>query len=103
MDSQLQFSADPDLDFNITYTQHAPNCTTRTIGNEAVRSTFPVIDANIQATADAEYYLLTHYIKPTGAMQTLVLPFSDFTTNLIGQPYDLSHVKDLTFVNMHPM
>ncbi|TPX35654.1 hypothetical protein SmJEL517_g01969 [Synchytrium microbalum] len=79
----MEFSADPGLDFNITYTQHASDCLTRTI--------------------DSVYYPFSKFIKPTGARQTLILPFSLFTKNLVGGAYDLSHIKDLTFVNMNPM
>ena len=32
----------------------------------------------------------------------LYVPFSDFTLNLLGQPYDFTHLKDFTLVNLTP-
>lgn len=71
------------LNFNITFTQKANDCVARAI--------------------DSQYRLLTSYITPNGqAGQVLYVPFSDFATNLVGQPYDFTHLKDFTLVNMTP-
>ncbi|TPX31168.1 hypothetical protein SmJEL517_g05416 [Synchytrium microbalum] len=70
------------VNFNITMTQKASNCLNRTI--------------------DSEYHLLTKYITPSGSQQTLTIPFSDFSQNLLGAAYDFVHLKDFTLVNITP-
>ncbi|KAJ3062480.1 hypothetical protein HDU98_001620 [Podochytrium sp. JEL0797] len=70
-------------DFNITLTQWIPSNNTRGV--------------------DSQYRLLSSYLTPTGKPQTLNLKWSDFSTNLYGQPYDFKNLKDLTLVNFVPV
>ncbi|KAI9205470.1 uncharacterized protein BJ171DRAFT_567264 [Polychytrium aggregatum] len=73
---------DPGVNFNITLTQKSADCLNRSI--------------------DSQYFLLSKYLTPNGQPQHLSIPLKDFSTNLLGQPYDFKHNKDLTFVNLTP-
>ncbi|KAI9208773.1 uncharacterized protein BJ171DRAFT_577857 [Polychytrium aggregatum] len=81
---ELEIIADPGIDFNITLTQKSADCLTRA------------------GHVDSQYHLLSSLLTPNGQLQTLRLPLSLFATNLVGQPYDFQHAKDLTLVNLHP-
>ncbi|TPX41459.1 hypothetical protein SeMB42_g00767 [Synchytrium endobioticum] len=71
------------VNFNMTFTQKAADCVTRTI--------------------DSQYRLLTSYITPNGQQnQVLYVPFADYALNLLGKPYDFVHLKDFTLVNITP-
>ncbi|KAJ3228786.1 hypothetical protein HDU81_005880 [Chytriomyces hyalinus] len=70
-------------DFNITLTQWIPSTNTRGI--------------------DSKYRLLSSYITPNGKPQTLRIMWQDYSTNLLGQPFDLTNLKDLTLVNLAPI
>ncbi|KAJ3020824.1 UNVERIFIED_CONTAM: hypothetical protein HDU68_009954 [Siphonaria sp. JEL0065] len=76
----LDFTAPVGADMNITLTQWEPVSNTRGI--------------------DSQYRLLSSYIKPNGQPQTLNLKWTDYSTNLNNQPFDLKHLKDITFVNL---
>ncbi|KAI9335513.1 hypothetical protein BDR26DRAFT_865878 [Obelidium mucronatum] len=79
----LDFIAPIGSDFNITLTQWIPSVNKRGI--------------------DSQYRVLSSYVVPNGKPQTLNLKWTDFGTNLNGQPFDLKHLKDVTFVNFVPV
>ncbi|KAJ3236147.1 hypothetical protein HDU78_004741, partial [Chytriomyces hyalinus] len=51
----------------------------------------------------SKYRLLSSYITPNGKPQTLRIMWQDYSTNLLGQPFDLTNLKDLTLVNLAPI
>ncbi|TPX31924.1 hypothetical protein SmJEL517_g04836 [Synchytrium microbalum] len=69
-------------DFQIAFTQKAPNCVDRLL--------------------DSSYHNLTSFITPNGTQQHVNIPFSAFNTNVNGTAYDWTHIKDLTFLNFYP-
>jgi hypothetical protein len=69
-------------DFYIALTQKTSDCSAR--------------------STDSVYTKLSNYVVPNGSKQTAVVPFSNFTSNLLGQPFDLRYLKDITFVNLIP-
>ncbi|KND02113.1 uncharacterized protein SPPG_02609 [Spizellomyces punctatus DAOM BR117] len=73
-------------DFTMTLTQKTPDCVDRAGAN-----------------SDSVYVPLTKYITPNGQKQTVTVPFSDFATNLAGQPFDMVHLKDWTIVGVKPV
>ncbi|TPX50141.1 hypothetical protein SeLEV6574_g01103 [Synchytrium endobioticum] len=79
---QIDFTFPPNADFEITYTQAAPNCVDRRV--------------------DSVYKKLSDYIVPNGQPQSVFLPFSDFNRNINGTDFDLQHIKDLTFLRFLP-
>ncbi|TPX67796.1 hypothetical protein CcCBS67573_g07402 [Chytriomyces confervae] len=80
---EMEMIAPAGSDFNITLTQWLPASNSRGI--------------------DSKYRLLSSYITPNGKPQTLRIMWTDFSTNLLGQPFDLVHLKDLTLVNLAPI
>ncbi|KAJ3233454.1 hypothetical protein HDU81_002254 [Chytriomyces hyalinus] len=80
---EMEMIAPVGSDFNITLTQWIPSTNTRGI--------------------DSKYRLLSSYITPNGKPQTLRIMWTDFSTNLLGQPFDLVNLKDLTLVNLAPI
>ncbi|KAJ3262142.1 hypothetical protein HDU77_000500 [Chytriomyces hyalinus] len=80
---EMEMTAPAGSDFNITLTQWLPASNSRGI--------------------DSKYRLLSSYITPNGKPQTLRIMWTDFSTNLLGQPFDLAHLKDLTLVNLAPI
>ncbi|KAJ3245069.1 hypothetical protein HDU77_009595 [Chytriomyces hyalinus] len=79
----MEIIAPAGSDFNITLTQWIPSTNTRGI--------------------DSKYRLLSSYITPNGKPQTLRIMWQDYSTNLLGQPFDLTNLKDLTLVNLAPI
>ncbi|KAI9325658.1 hypothetical protein DFJ73DRAFT_965667 [Zopfochytrium polystomum] len=77
-------------DFNVTLTQWIP-------------ATPGVRDGKGDRGIDSSYHLLSSYLTPSGSPQTLVMPISDFSTNLNGGKFDLANLKDLTLVNFGPI
>ncbi|TPX44862.1 hypothetical protein SeLEV6574_g04250 [Synchytrium endobioticum] len=79
---QMEFTFPANADFQIAYTQKAPNCVDR-------------LD-------DSEYKKLSDFIVPNGGRQTVFLPFSVFGHNVRGGLFDWKHIKDLTFLQFVP-
>lgn len=80
---RLTIKADAGSDFNITLTQRkVDDCSVRTF--------------------DSEYKKLTDYYTTPGQEQEIFIPFSDFTTDLGGNAFNLQWLKDVTIVNMQP-
>lgn len=69
----------------MTLTQKTPDCKDRVPGQ-----------------SDSTYVPITKYVTPNGTKQSVVVPFSDFATNLQGQPFDMNHLKDWTIVGVTP-
>ncbi|KAJ1538957.1 hypothetical protein HK405_013312, partial [Cladochytrium tenue] len=87
---EIDLIAPSGSDFNVTLTQWIPQ-------------TAGVRDGNGTRGIDSAYHLLSSYLTPDGTEQTLLLPLSDYATNLDGAAYDLTNVKDLTLVNLEPV
>ncbi|KAI9138535.1 hypothetical protein BKA69DRAFT_1091121 [Paraphysoderma sedebokerense] len=69
--------------FEMTLTQHAPDCVTR--------------------TEDSVYLPITRYVVPNGGWQRVIVPFVDFGINLAGTAFDFAHLKDWTGVRFAPL
>ncbi|TPX30389.1 hypothetical protein SmJEL517_g06041 [Synchytrium microbalum] len=74
--------SDPTFWANMTLTQKAPDCTTRTI--------------------DSQYHPFSTFTSGAAAIKTYTQPLSSVPYNLAGGYYDRTHLKDFTFVNMQP-
>ena len=51
---------------------------------------------------DSEYLYLKDFITPDGTKQTVSIPLEKFGKNLLGEPFDLKHLKDFTIVDIKP-
>ncbi|TPX33512.1 hypothetical protein SmJEL517_g03592 [Synchytrium microbalum] len=79
---QMSFVFPAGSDFQIAFTQKAPNCVDR--------------------LTDSIYKKLSDYIIPNGSHQSVFIPFADFGQNVAGGAYDWQHIKDLTFLQFMP-
>ncbi|KAI8912598.1 hypothetical protein EDD86DRAFT_269177 [Gorgonomyces haynaldii] len=75
-------------DMNFTLTQKNPFCDTN--------------PSNTTRLVDSVYYPLSKYATMDGTKKTVLLPFKDFSTNLLGGAFDFKHLKDWTAVNLIP-
>jgi hypothetical protein len=73
---QFDVKAPAGADFYIALTQKSADCRSR--------------------ETDSVYKNMTEYITPNGQFQTLTLPVSDFSTNLLNRTFDMAHLKDFT-------
>jgi hypothetical protein len=79
---EFDLVAPPDAEMIFVMTQKSANCSVREI--------------------DSVYHSLDEYIKPDGTKQTVRMPVSDFSKNLLGQDFDLRHLKDFTIIDIKP-
>lgn len=88
--SAIQFDlvAPANAEMTFVLTQKASNC-----------SMSPLQTARL---IDSQYQPLKKYITPDGTKQTLTLPLSDFAKNVIGQDFDMAHLKDFTIIDIKP-
>jgi hypothetical protein len=77
--------AAPGTTAEITYTQMGADCRRR------------VTDG------DSTYLPLSKYYTTPGQIQTITLPFAEFTQNVKGSRFDMVHLKDFTIVNVKPL
>ena len=77
--------AAPGTTASITYTQMSADCRRR------------IIDG------DSTYIPLNKYYTTPGQIQTVTLPFVEFTQNVKGARFDMVHLKDFTIVDVRPL
>lgn len=77
--------AAPGTTASITYTQMSADCRRR------------VTDS------DSTYIPLSRYYTTPGQIQTVTLPFVEFTQNVKGSRFDMMHLKDFTIVDVKPL
>ena len=79
---EFDLVAPPDAEMIFVMTQKSANCSVRLI--------------------DSVYHSLDKYITPDGTKKTVRMPVSDFSKNLLGQDFDLKHLKDFTIIDIKP-
>ena len=85
---QFDLKAPVGAEMIFVLTQKAPNCTE-----------FPTNTARL---IDSDYMPLSKYITPNNTKQTVTIPLKDFQKNLLGEDFDMKHLKDFTIVDIKP-